>query len=170
MAAAGALMQGVQGMQQGNYEAAVAKQNASIARDAAGDSITRGQKEAAQFYRQVGQTKGEQVAAMSANGIDVGSGTALTVQQDTQAGADEDAQSLYHNIDQRTRGYLISATNDMAAANAAKARGRNAMISGVFNAGQSAMGAFTQMQGLQAKFGVTRGDARGLFKSDPGAF
>jgi lipopolysaccharide biosynthesis regulator YciM len=157
MAAMGSLMQGRSAMQQGNYEAGVHALNARIATDAAHDSVLQGQKEALQFYRKVGQVKGQQVAAMAANGIDVGSGTALTVQQDTEAAAQDDAANLYHEIDHRTDGFLLKSASDMGEAQAAKARGRSAMIGSVFQAAGSLMGGFSQMSALSAKMNMAKG-------------
>lgn len=161
VSAAGSLTSGIQGMVQANYEARVNKENARLSEEQARDSIDRGRDEARSFYRQVGQVKGQEVASMAANGIDTGFGTALTVQQDTAAGADEDASNLYHNINERTRGFDINARNYREEAAAAKARGRTAMVNSVFQAGSSLMGGFSQNSALRARMGITGGGATG---------
>jgi hypothetical protein len=150
-------MQGMQGMMASSYEANIAKRNAAMEVDRARDSIDRGRDEARDFYRTVGQVKGQQTAAMAANGLDVGYGTALTVQQDTAAGADEDATNLYRNVNERTRGFEINASNYRAEAAAARQKGKAAMVSSVFQAGSSLMSGFSQQSAMQARLGITGG-------------
>ena len=164
VSAAGSLVSGTQSLMQGNYEANLARQNAAMEREAARDSIMRGRDEARDFYRRVGQVKGEQRAAMAANGIDTGFGTAGAVQDDTQMLADEDAASLYKNIGERTRGFDINAANFVAEGRAAKQRGRNAMLNSVFEAGSSLMGGFQQHRGLQARLGRTVSSASPVYR------
>jgi hypothetical protein len=100
------------------------------------DSLKTGQYERRNFWRKVGQLKGQQTASMAANGIDLGYGTATRVADDTQAGANEDAQNLYENIDQRTKGFIINNWNDRMQAKAAKAQGVAAFVGSGFQAGE----------------------------------
>jgi hypothetical protein len=154
MAAAGTLIGGVQSLMQGNYQSAVGKQNASLEYEAARESDAQGRRDAASFYRQASHAEGDEIAAMAANGIEVGTGTALRIQQDTAAAVSEDASNLYHNTYERTRGNLINASNFISQARAAKAQGRSAAISSVFQAGSSLMSAFGQQKLLKAKLGA----------------
>jgi hypothetical protein len=161
-------------MSQSNYEAGVARQNARLSVEAARESEKTGLVERRKFWRDVGNVKGQQIAAMAANGIDVGYGTAARIQDDTQMLANEDAEALYGNIHQRTRGYLINAANYASEAKAAKARGKAALVGSVFQAGSelaggfqkaaalrrppapsSLMGEFQQLPGLRAKLGIS---------------
>jgi hypothetical protein len=151
ISAAGALTQGVQGMMAASYESRVAQRNAQMEVDRARDSIDRGRGEARDFYRNLGALKGQQTASMAANGVDLGFGTPLTVQQDTQAGADEDASNLYRNINERTKGFEINASNYRAEAAAARQKGKAALVNSVVQAGTSLMGGF-QQQSLMSGF------------------
>lgn len=151
--AAGAVVSGLQGLAQGNYEAKVADRNAALENERARDSIMRGKDEARALFRRIGDVKGQQAAAMAANGIDLGYGSALRQQQDTAMLADEDARALYDNIDERTRGFDISASNMRAEGRAARFRGRSALINSAFQAGSSLMGGFQQQRALKAKMG-----------------
>ena len=160
VAAAGLLVQGVQGMMQGQYESRVARQNAQLEVDRARDSIDRGRQESRDFWRNVGQLKGQQEASLAANGVDLGFGTPLTIQQDTQAGANQDAATLYRNINDRTKGFEINAANYRSEAAAARMRGRAALGNSVFQAGSSLMGGFQQQAGLRARMGITGGVAK----------
>ena len=155
--AAGQLVSGVQGMMAANYEGEVARRNAALEVERARDSIDRGRLEARALYRDIGQTKGQQVAAMAANGIDVGFGSAARTQDDTDALAAEDVGNLYSNIEQRTRGFDINASNFVAESRAARQRGRAALVNSVFQAGSSLMGGFQQQAGMRARLGITGG-------------
>jgi len=154
IAAAGTLVGGVQSLMQGNYQAKVAQQNASMDMDAAHDSERQGRDEALQFWRQIGQTKGEQIAAMAANGVDLSFGSPLRVQQDTAMLADEDAARLYRNTEERTKGYLIDAWNARSQAASARAQGRAALIGSAFQAGSTLVSSFQQQSALKAKMGI----------------
>jgi hypothetical protein len=155
MSAAGSVVQGMSANAQGKYEAGIAKQNAALERESAIQSIKQGQNERRDYWRKVGSVKGQQVASMAANGIDVGYGTADRVQSDTQMLADEDAANLYENIHQRTRGHVINAANYKAEAKAAKQRGKAALVGSVFQAGSSLMSGLTQASQMKAKMGTS---------------
>lgn len=155
VSAAGSLMNGFMGMQAAGYEARVANRNADMQVEAARDSIDRGRDEARDFYRQLGQIKGQQRTALAANGIDTGFGTAGIVEDDTARGGAEDASNLYRNIHERTRGFEINAANYRSEAAAAKHRGRVGMINSVFEAGSSLMGGFQQQRGMRARLGIS---------------
>jgi hypothetical protein len=152
--AAGQLISGIQGMQAANYEGELARRNAALEVERARDSNERGRLEARSFYRDVGSIKGQQVASMAANGIDVGFGSAVRTQEDTQMLADEDASSLYRNIGERTRGFDINASNFRSEAAAARARGRSALVGGVIGAASSLMGGFQQQRAIRARTGL----------------
>lgn len=162
-------MAGAHANAQSKYEADVARQNAALSVEAANDSITRGKLEAKRFYREAGQVKGQQVAAMAANGIDVGRGTALTVQQDTQMLIDEDANDLYSNIHERTRGFDINAQNYRIEAKAARSRGKAAMTAAMFEAAGSLMSGMSQAGALKAKFGTPSGSTSRLVSNYAGS-
>jgi hypothetical protein len=157
VSAAGSLASGVQGMMSATYESRLAKRNAAMEDGRAHDSIERGQDEARAFYRQVGQLKGQQAASMAANGVDLGFGSPLALQQDTAALAQEDAGNLYRNVNERTRGFDINAANYRAAAAAARARGRAALVNSIFEAGSSMMGGFQQQSAVRARLGLAGG-------------
>lgn len=154
MAAAGALQGGLAANAQGNYASSVAKQNAANEISAAHDSVSQAQLESAQFYRNVGQVKGQQIASAAANGIDVGYGSGERMQEDTESGARTDASAMYYNQQQRTKGLYVDANNYVTQARAAKFQGQQALIGSVFKAGSSLMGGFSQQAALNAKQGT----------------
>jgi hypothetical protein len=150
---AGSLYAGAAQNAQAKADAMVAKQNAALEVEAAHDSVQQGYNESRDFWRDVSATKGQQVAAMAANGIDPGYGSGARLQDDTAMVADEKADTLYKNIQQRTRGHYINASNYVYEAKAARARGQAAMTSGIFGAITSVLGGATQAAGIKAKGG-----------------
>jgi hypothetical protein len=155
VSAAGTLVGGYNALQQGKYQSGVDQQNAALEREAAEQSLKQGYQERVDYWRKVGNVKGQQVASMAANGIDVGYGTAARIQGDTQMLANEDAANLYQNIKNRTRGFVINSYNDQMDARAARAAGTAALVGSVFNAGSSILGGVSQMQSLKAKLGTS---------------
>lgn len=154
VSAAGQVMAGAQANAQGKYESQVDKMNAGLEVDAAHQSILAGQDERRDFWRHVSQIKGQQVASMAANGIDVGYGSAARLQDDTQMLANDDAKNLYRGIEERTKGHLINASNYQMQGKAAKARGKAALTSSYFGAASSILGGLAQGAGMKAKMGA----------------
>lgn len=153
--AAGQLYSGLAANSQGKADAAAARINAQQEVDAAHESFLTGQNERADFWRKIGQVKGQNIAAMAANGIDVGFGTAARVQDDTQMLANADAENLYKNIQDRTRAHQINASNFVSEAKAARARGKAALTGAVIGAAGSILGGFQQAGGIKAKLGTS---------------
>ena len=154
VSAGGQILSGMQANAQGKYESAVARQNAEQSVEAYRDY--RGQvapNERLDFWRKVGQIKGQNIAAMAANGIDVNIGSAGRLQDDTQMQANEDFANLTANQEQTQKGYLIDATNFTSEAKAARARGKAALTSSYFGAASSLLGGLTQAASLKAKMG-----------------
>jgi len=147
----GQIQAGRQANAQGKYEADLAKRNAAMEVESAHESFEAGKDERRDFWRKVGSTKGQQIASMAANGIDISEGTAELVQRDTKELSYEDASTLYKNIEQRTRGHHINASNYVSEAKAAKARGKAALKSSYFAAAGSVLGGATQAAGIMAK-------------------
>jgi hypothetical protein len=152
--AAGQLMAGQQAKAQANYDASVAKENAKQEVDAY--QTYRGQEvqERQNFWQKVGQVRGQQVAAMAANGIDPGFGSGERIQSDTTKLAYQDAKNLYSNQDQKAKGYLIDASNYTSEAVADKMKGKSAVTNSYFGAVSSILGAATQAAGMSAKAGA----------------
>lgn len=155
VSAVGSLVGGYSQLQQGNYEAGVAKQNAALSREAAAESIRTGQVERRDFWRKIGQVKGQQTASMAANGIELGYGTADRIEGDTRALAAEDADTLYRNQNERTRGFIIDSANYKASAKASKQQGVSGLVGSVFDAGGSLLGGFQQASAMKAKLGTS---------------
>lgn len=155
-AAAGTLFNGYGAMQQGNYEADIARRNADMQVEAARDSIERGRDEARSLWRNIGAVKGAQTASMAANGLDLSFGAPVRMAEDTAMLAREDAENLSRNVNERTKGFDVNAANFVAEARAARQRGKAAMVGSVFEAGNSLMSGMQQQKLLRARLGVAR--------------
>jgi len=138
--AVGSVVSGIGQKQVLDYQAQIADQNAKLAEDQAQDSIQNTNLEAQRRYRDLAQTKGRQVAAMAANGIDLNFGSAADIQRDTAATGAEDLAQIYKGGNERTKGFEINAFNSRAEATGDRARGKGALIDGIFGGVATALG------------------------------
>ena len=83
--------------QQAAYQARVAENNAITANRLADDSLQRGQIEEQRSRQQTRALQGRQVAALTASGVDVASGSALDIVSDTAAVGEIDALTIRDN-------------------------------------------------------------------------
>lgn len=140
-AAASTAMGVVSGVQQANaakaqmnYQADVNKRNAKIAQANADMKRQEGIEESRlQKIRNL-QKVGAQQAAMAANGIDVSSGTALDVVEDTAAMGELDALTTRYNAETQAQTYERQANNLTNQANMDIISGQNAYKSGITGA------------------------------------
>lgn len=140
-AAASTAMGVVSGVQQANaakaqmnYQADVNKRNAKIAQANADMKRQEGIEESRlQRIRNL-QKVGAQQAAMAANGIDVSSGTALDVVEDTAAMGELDALTTRYNAETQAQAYERQANNLTNQANMDIISGQNAYKSGITGA------------------------------------
>lgn len=152
VSAAGSLQQGAASNAQSKYESQVARDNAAQTVESYRDYRSEvAPKERLDFWRKVGQIKGQNIAAMAANGIDVDVGSAGRLQDDTQMQANEDFASLTANQQQKMKGYTVDAANFTSEAKAARARGKQALIGSYFGAASSLLGGLSQASSLRAK-------------------
>lgn len=133
------------------YQARVADRNASLAAGQANDAENANRLEAQRYYRQAGQRSGQQIAAMAANGLDLGWGSALDVQRDSAMITAEDVGQIYRKGDQEVRGFDINASNYRSQAQGARQAASGALVKGVFDIGSTALGAASQYGDLKAR-------------------
>ena len=146
---AGQVTSGIGQANQYKYQASIDKQNAAISNAQAKDSIDNTNLEALRRSRELSQTKGEQQAAMAANGVDLNFGSSVDVQKDTAMIGAEDAAQIYKGGNERTKGYEVHAFNynSSAAGNREKAKG--AMTQAIFGAVSTALGGASQISGMK---------------------
>lgn len=150
VSAAGQVQGGLQARAQGRYEAKVADMNRGLSVDAYQQERTSDVQNRTDFWRKVSAMKGQQIASMAANGLDVNYGAAERVQSDTSMLAQEDANRLSQQDTERAKGHLIEASNYKAQGVAALQRGKDAFTSSLFGAGSTVLGGLTQASLLRA--------------------
>lgn len=136
---------------QAKYEAAVARQNSTLASNQALDAIKRGQIDDRRSQQETAKLIGSQQARLAANGIDVGYGNAADMIGDTATYGAEDAATIRENAMREAMGHDMSAMNFRAQARAARSRATGALVSGGFGIAQTALGGATQFAQLRAK-------------------
>lgn len=144
-------------MQQASYQARVAERNAQMESEAARDAYDRGTLERQRYQRQVSQQMGAQRAALAANGVDVGYGSAAAVQGDAAMIAAEDIATINKNTEREARGFDISAFNARTQAAAARQARSGALVQGIFGIGSTLLGGAQQYRKYQAgqKYGYS---------------
>lgn len=94
---------------EGDYQQSIYNINARFADVQAEDAIKRGDKEAIQLKKQAKKLIGSQRVALAAQGIDIESGSALEVQEDTAALAADDVMTIKNNAWKEAWGYRVQA-------------------------------------------------------------
>lgn len=142
MSLAGGMMGAQNARQQGAFQEAMAEQNAAYKEAAAQDAEKRGAVEADRYRRQVGQLIGSQRTGFAANGIDVNSGTAAEIQDDTAAFGEFDALTIANNAAREAWGYRVGAQNDLMNGRMAQSNARSAATGSILGGVGSAFGSF----------------------------
>lgn len=157
-------------------EAQVALGNARLAGWQAEDAIDRGEAGAFQVQQRGAQMKGSQRAAMAANGVDLGVGSALQVITDTDYLASVDATTVANNAAREAWGYRIQqaqygakGVNNLTAAGDIE---KNASSDAWLAAGTSLVGSATQVAASWYKASTNAGTRDGYsdwaYKSNRG--
>lgn len=119
---------------QGEFQRQQADFNARIAETQAEDAIRRGDIEASRYRTQVQRTAGAQRVGLAAQGIDIASGTAADIQEETQIIGQQDIMTIRNNAWREAWGYRMEAQNQRASgAMASRARqfeARNTLLTG----------------------------------------
>ena len=134
MGVVGSVQQGKAQQAQYNYQAEVARNNAKIAQANADQQRQEGIEESRLQRLRTLQAIGSQQAAMAANGIDISSGTALDIVEDTSAMGELDALTTRYNSETQALAYEQQANNFTNQANLDVFAGENAYSSGITNA------------------------------------
>ena len=133
--------------------AAVADQNAQLARQQTNTVEQQGADEALQKYRQIHDVEGQQVAGAAAAGLDVSFGTPGAIVAGTATLGQEDVQRLRQTTQDRANALLIDAGNYQTQAATDRATAGNDITSGFLKAGGSILSGATQIAGKMPSFG-----------------
>lgn len=96
---------------EGEYQASLLEQNATVAEQQAADAIARGAEEEAYHRAGVRKLIGAQRAAIGASGVDIGSGSALDVQLESARLGAIDEITIRNNAAREAWGYKVEAVN-----------------------------------------------------------
>ena len=124
----------------GEYNEAVAKNNAIIAGRSAADAIKRGKASEAAHRKKVGLVKGKQRAAAAKSGVVLDQGTSLDILLESAELGEFDALTIRANAEREAGGFRTKAMNFEATAGLAKARGQSAYRAGLIGAGGTILG------------------------------
>lgn len=127
-----AALTGVSALQQGYYQAAIAKNNAKIAEANAAAASEAGQREAMRSDREYAALRGEQAAAAAASGLDILGRTQLQTRSMTLRVGREQATDIRGRAQNEARQSLQEAANF-------RAEGRQAKTQGIVTAVGSAL-------------------------------
>lgn len=94
-----------------NYQANMAEINARMADTSAEVELIRGNAEVGRLTLQHGQHRGQQRAALAANGVDLGEGSAAEVQASSELLNEMDMDTLRSNVVRAAWGHRAEATN-----------------------------------------------------------
>lgn len=144
---ASALMGAQQAQQQGAATAEANLQNAAFADAAANDAIKRGEFEADQSRIDTRGMIGAQRAGFAANGVDVNSGSAADIQDDTAALGELDALTIKNNAAREAWGYRTQSQQYQQAARNAQRSARSNMFGSLLTAGSQGARAYGALRG-----------------------
>ncbi len=110
------------------YQAAVARNNATIAGQNADAALKAGEVQTQNQSMKNAEKFAKVKAGQAASGVDVNSGSAVTVQQSTRMLGELDAETVLHNAQLKQYGYQAQQTGFLAEAGLETAKGQQAPI------------------------------------------
>lgn len=136
----GQLKQGKAARDAGESQAQREEYNAGVAEMQAKDAIARGHEQEGHLRSQVRQVIGGQRAALAAQGVDVGMGSALDVQADSARSGELDALTLRNNAKREAWGFQVEAQDRRYAADIARRTGQQAYTASKWGAANAILG------------------------------
>ena len=146
-------------------QAAIADTNARIAELGAQQELFRGQQQVGALTLQAGQLKSRQRAALAANGIDLGVGSAAEIQASTDIMKEIDKNTVEANATRSAFGYRTQAMNFQN--EALTARATASAISPGMSAVSSLLGSATSVAASWYRMGGTSDIAKANASDDP---
>lgn len=140
LGAIGQIQQGNAAAEAGRYNAKVAEMNAVMSERRAKDAVERGAREEQRKRTEVAALKGKQVAAMAANGVDLGFGSPLDLIVDTAALGELDALTIRKNSANEAYDHRVQAVNGRSDATLSRMNADAAQTGGYLNAAGTLLG------------------------------
>lgn len=126
-------------LDEASYSSSMLGVNASLARKQAEDAVSRGESSAMRAKVAARSMVGSQRAALAAQGIDIGSGSALDVQTNTAALAEIDIMTIRNNAAREAWGFNVQAADYGAKASLTKMAGKNKARTTLLTGGATAL-------------------------------
>lgn len=146
VSAIGGVVSTISQMQAASYQAAVAERNAKIMEDNARREVDRAQAETVDESEAARQQIGQLVAAQSASGVSMMSGSPLTRRRGAQRLAERDAQRIRSDANVQAERMQQQATDHRAEASMARSRRGASMLSGALDVGSTIIGGARQIR------------------------
>lgn len=145
MTAGGQIYGGMAADAQGKYEQRIADRNAEMENRGRRDAIERGEIDQRNHYRKLSQALAEARVRSSAAGLDVGFGSAATLEDDIAMIGYEDSQTIAQNTYKEVQGYDVRAANYRMEGKAARMRGKAAKTAGFIGAAGTLLSSASQV-------------------------
>ena len=163
---------GQQAKAQGNYQAAVARNNAEIATQNAKDTEAAGRAEEQRQRIANSQKLGAIRAEAGASGVDVGYGTALDTAADQTMIGEYDALTTRNNYQRQANSYYQQAANYLNDSSAYSAAASNASTNGALSAGGSLLSGAGKVAGswYQYSNGLASNNTSSVYTNSSGKY
>lgn len=125
LTAASAIYNGYAQNEAGQAQKKLANKNADLLDASAADAVDRGNQDAMQITRRAKRLKGEQRASFAGQGVDVNTGTAAALQDETLAMGELDAEQTRKNAFREAWGIKGQASNQRLSGRYAQRAGQN---------------------------------------------
>lgn len=167
------VLSGVGGMEQYNYRAQVAQNNAAVEKSNADAALAAGQAEESNSKLRTGMTMAAQKAAQAANGINVNVGSPAQVRQSTANVGAIDAAMIHYNAARAAFGEQALAANYAAQAKLDRRAGVGALTEGLFKGASSILSGASSLSEKYAQFKLSgasgaSSDGNTYYSGDPG--
>lgn len=133
--AVGQIQEGQAAKQAADYQSQVSKNNAQQATWAADDARSRGEQEVMRLQQQSALIKGNQRATAAARGVEVDTGSAANILQDTAGATAMDTLTIRTNAERQAVGYQNQSNEFLGDSQLQKAAGANARAGSYLAAG-----------------------------------
>ena len=148
----GAISQASAMRAQGDYQKSMSDLNARIAGIEAKDAVSRGDTAAMQYKKNVAKVIGAQRSSYAAQGVNVDSGSASDIQDQTSLQAARDVNQIKSNSWREAWGYKVEAGNSSIAGtfaqNAAKFNASSTLLTGGLQGIGAGLTAYGQYNGF----------------------
>lgn len=142
VAMVGGMMGAQNAKQEGAFNSSMLAGNAALKEQAAQETINAGDTSADWQRVRTGQAVGTQRSVQAANGIDVNSGSASQLQDDTAMLGELDALTIQNNAAREAYGYRVQAKQDLLNAAQVKTNASNQATGSILGGFGSAFGSF----------------------------